>query len=165
VRIHIVAVGRMRRDGLQRAFEDYRGRSKWPVLVREINERRSPAGDAAQRHWEADQLLAAVPDGASVVVLDETGRDLASPDLASMLGAWRDDGIRDTAFLIGGADGHDERVRSRADAVIRFGRLTWPHLMVRVMLMEQIYRAQTILAGHPYHRGSGHHGPGHQGGD
>ena len=154
MRVHIVAVGRMRRDGLQRVFDDYQARSQWPVTVREINERRSPSGDGAQRQWEADQIVSAIPDGAAVIALDEIGRDITSLDLASMLGVWRDDGVRDVAFLIGGADGHGDRARSRADATIRFGCLTWPHLMVRVMLMEQIYRAQTILAGHPYHRGS-----------
>jgi 23S rRNA (pseudouridine1915-N3)-methyltransferase len=87
------------------------------------------------------------------VVLDERGKAEASAAFAARLGAWRDDGVRNVAFLIGGADGHDARVRKRADAILSFGAMTWPHLLVRAMLAEQLYRAHSILAGHPYHRG------------
>ncbi|MEE8272998.1 MAG: 23S rRNA (pseudouridine(1915)-N(3))-methyltransferase RlmH, partial [Alphaproteobacteria bacterium] len=109
------------------------------------------SGEALTRH-EADLLLGAVPSGATVVALDEAGRDLSSGEFAVRLAGWRDGGVRDVAFLIGGADGHGEAVRGRADLTLAFGRATWPHLMVRAMLAEQVYRAQTILDGHPYHR-------------
>ena len=87
-----------------------------------------------------------------IVALDERGKDLSSRQLADRIAGWRDDGIRDIVFLIGGADGLDGRVRERADLLLSFGRVTWPHMLMRGMLAEQIYRAQCILAGHPYHR-------------
>lgn len=85
------------------------------------------------------------------VALDETGRDLTSEALAAQLGRWRDDGVRDVRFLIGAAYGHDAATRSEADLLLSFGKATWPHLLVRAMLAEQLYRASMILAGHPYH--------------
>ncbi|MEI6418841.1 MAG: 23S rRNA (pseudouridine(1915)-N(3))-methyltransferase RlmH [Sphingomonadales bacterium] len=91
-------------------------------------------------------------EGGRTVVLDERGRDLASAELAAHLGRWRDDGARAVRFLIGAADGHDAATRAGADLLLGFGRATWPHLLVRAMLAEQLYRAQSILDGHPYHR-------------
>ena len=101
---------------------------------------------------EADELLAAVPPGAALVALDERGRDLTSEALAGQLGRWRDEGARAAAFLIGGPDGLGAAARERAALVLSLGRMTWPHMLVRAMLAEQLYRATTILAGHPYHR-------------
>ena len=86
------------------------------------------------------------------MALDERGEDLASATLAARLSDWRDRGIADLAFVIGGADGLDPTVRAAADLVLAFGRQTWPHMMARAMLIEQIYRAQQIILGHPYHR-------------
>lgn len=86
------------------------------------------------------------------VLLDERGKALASEKLADTLGRWRDDGIRETRFVIGAADGHSEQERAEADLLLAFGPATWPHLLARAMLMEQLYRATSILAGHPYHR-------------
>jgi 23S rRNA (pseudouridine1915-N3)-methyltransferase len=86
------------------------------------------------------------------VLLDERGRQLSSEEFAALLGRWRDEGVRETRFLIGAADGHGEAARSRADLLLAFGAMTWPHLMVRAMLAEQLWRATSILAGHPYHR-------------
>lgn len=85
-------------------------------------------------------------------MLDETGRDLGSAGLAAQLGRWRDDGVREVRFLIGAADGHDAATRAGADLLLSFGKATWPHMLVRAMLAEQLYRAATIMAGHPYHR-------------
>ena len=90
--------------------------------------------------------------GGRTVVLDERGRDLASADLAALLARWRDDGAREARFLIGAADGHDAATRAGADLLLGFGRATWPHMLVRAMLAEQLYRALSILDGHPYHR-------------
>jgi 23S rRNA (pseudouridine1915-N3)-methyltransferase len=90
--------------------------------------------------------------GGRTVVLDERGQDLASADLAALLGRWRDDGAREVRFLIGAADGHDAATRGHADLLLGFGRATWPHMLVRAMLAEQLYRALSILDGHPYHR-------------
>jgi 23S rRNA (pseudouridine1915-N3)-methyltransferase len=104
------------------------------------------------KRLEADKLLAQIPKNAVLVALDERGESLDSGTFAQRLGAWRDAGRADLAFVIGGADGLDEEVRRRADLLLSFGRLTWPHMLVRGMLAEQLYRAQQILAGHPYHR-------------
>jgi 23S rRNA (pseudouridine1915-N3)-methyltransferase len=91
-------------------------------------------------------------EGGRTVVLDERGRDLPSTELAAQLARWRDDGARAVRFLIGAADGHDAATRAGADLLLGFGRATWPHLLVRAMLAEQLYRAQAIIDGHPYHR-------------
>ncbi|WP_310496653.1 23S rRNA (pseudouridine(1915)-N(3))-methyltransferase RlmH [Sandarakinorhabdus sp.] len=91
-------------------------------------------------------------DGGRTVVLDETGTDLTSQALAAQLGLWRDEGVRETRFLIGAADGHDPATRASADLLLCMGRATWPHMLARAMLAEQLYRATTILTGHPYHR-------------
>lgn len=101
---------------------------------------------------ESELLLNAVPPNANVVALDEGGQNISSEKLAALLGRWRDDGAVGAAFLIGGADGHDPSLLDRAGYKLSFGALTWPHMLVRVMLAEQLYRAMTILAGHPYHR-------------
>lgn len=92
------------------------------------------------------------PGGARTVVLDERGRSLASAELAAVLGRWRDDGVREVRFLLGPADGHDAATRDKADLLLAFGPATWPHLLARAMLAEQLYRAWSILSGHPYHR-------------
>ena len=86
------------------------------------------------------------------MLLDERGRDLSSEKLAEILGRWRDDGIRECRFLLGAADGHPQEERDAADLLLAFGKATWPHLLARAMLAEQLYRATTIIAGHPYHR-------------
>ena len=101
---------------------------------------------------EAVLLSRQISDGAAVIALDERGRPLTSPDFAAALARFRDDGRPEAVFLIGGADGLDPALRDRADLVISFGAMVWPHMLVRVMLAEQLYRAATILAGGPYHR-------------
>jgi 23S rRNA (pseudouridine1915-N3)-methyltransferase len=151
LRILIAAVGRMRAGPEKDLYRHYAERLNWPVTMREVEDKRAPAG-GARRQREADLLLAALAADMTVVALDEGGREMTSAALAERLGGWRDDGRRDIAFVIGGADGLDRRVRERADLVLSLGRLTWPHLLVRALLAEQLYRAQQILAGHPYHR-------------
>ena len=101
---------------------------------------------------EGQALLAAVPRGARLAALDERGDGFTSRDFAHRLGQWRDAGVADLAFVIGGAEGLDSSIIALADAVLSLGRMTWPHLLARCMLLEQLYRAQQILAGHPYHR-------------
>ena len=118
-----------------------------PALEHEVEDRKN-AGMAA----EAVLLARAVPAGAVLVTLDERGKVLSSPEFAAQLARWRDDGRQDLAFVIGGADGIDPALRTRADFSISFGAMVWPHMLVRVMLAEQLYRAATILGGGPYHR-------------
>jgi 23S rRNA (pseudouridine1915-N3)-methyltransferase len=123
-----------------------------PTIV-ELEPRRRLTGAALKVH-EAGLILAAIPQGARLVALDERGEAWSSEGLADRLAAWRDRGDAELAFAIGGADGLGAAVLERADAVLTLGAMTWPHLLVRGMLLEQLYRAQQILAGHPYHRGS-----------
>lgn len=117
-----------------------------PATVAEVEDRKG-GGMAA----EAELLQRSLPAGALTVVMDERGQMPSSPDFAAMLVRWRDQG-RDVAFVIGGADGLSPTFRGRADAAISLGTMVWPHMLVRVMLAEQLYRAATIIAGTPYHR-------------
>lgn len=153
MRIVIAAVGRARTGPEKALFEHYRSRLQRPfsLELKEVEEKRSLQGAELKRR-EAALLLAAVPKGAPIVAMDERGRSLSSPQLAETIGGWRDDGVRELAFLIGGADGLDGDIRRRAGLTLSFGAQTWPHMLVRGLLAEQIYRSQCILGGHPYHR-------------
>jgi 23S rRNA (pseudouridine1915-N3)-methyltransferase len=151
VRVLLSAVGRARPGPERALYDHYAGRLTWPLTLKEVEEKR-PLPPPERMAREAELLLATVPNGAAVVALDERGREMGSVDFARRLGDWRDEGRADVAFLIGGADGHGEAVRGRADLLLCFGRLTWPHMLVRGMLAEQLFRAQCILSGHPYHR-------------
>ena len=133
-------------------FDAYVARLVWPLAVREVELKRALPPDEAKAE-EARLLLDAVGGQAVLVALDERGADWTSAELARRIGRWRDDGVAELAFAIGGADGHGEALIARAAATIAFGRMTWPHRLARIMLAEQLYRAQQILAGHPYHRG------------
>jgi 23S rRNA (pseudouridine1915-N3)-methyltransferase len=132
-------------------YDDYAGRLPWPIALKEFEERR-PLATADRVTREAALLEAAIPKGAVTVALDERGKALTSTSFAKQLGAWIDQGRGDIAFLIGGADGLAPELRDQADLILSFGAMTWPHLLVRPLLAEQLYRAHTILTGHPYHR-------------
>jgi len=150
--ILIAAVGRWKSDPARALYEDYAARSAWPIVLREVEEKRK-LPEAALKEREAELLLATVPRrDCRVVALDGGGRGLTSPALAAQLGRWRDAGTATVAFLIGGAAGHGAAVAARADLMLSLGPPTWPHLLVRGLVAEQLYRAQQILAGHPYHR-------------
>lgn len=152
MRIHIAAIGRARAGPEAVLYEHYTGRmTAWPITLAEQEVRRRTAPDRMV-DAEAALLRQAVPDGAFVVALDERGRQYTSRDFAALLRGLQDEGRRDVAFLIGGADGLAGALRESADLTMSLGRPTWPHLLVRGMLAEQLYRAQQILAGHPYHR-------------
>jgi len=151
MRLTIAAVGRAGRGPERDLYEHYAKRIRWPLALREVEEKRKlPATELMRR--EGELLLAAVPTGAVMVALDRRGRQVDSEAFASRLGRWRDQSVADVAFLIGGADGHAEAVLEKATLVLSFGAMTWPHQFARAMLAEQIYRSQQILAGHPYHR-------------
>lgn len=151
MRVLLVAVGRSRDRAVAELVERYARRCPWPFETVEVQPRgRIEPGRLASE--EARLLLAAVPEGAAVVALDEHGALDDSETFARRLGALRDEGRRAVAFLIGGADGHAPELLARADLKLAFGRMTWPHELVRVLVAEQIYRATTILSGHPYHR-------------
>ncbi|HMA16447.1 MAG: 23S rRNA (pseudouridine(1915)-N(3))-methyltransferase RlmH [Bacteroidota bacterium] len=151
MRITLVAVGRMKAGAAQDLYELYARRLRWPIAVKEVEERRSLPPEALKEQ-EGALLLAALPRGARTIALDEGGREMASRDFAALLGRWQDEGIQDVAFVIGGADGLSQPLREAADVILSLGRMTWPHMLVRGMLAEQLFRAESILAGHPYHR-------------
>jgi 23S rRNA (pseudouridine1915-N3)-methyltransferase len=151
VELLIVAVGRSRDAPIAALFDEYARRCPWPIRLVEV-QARDTVPPERRKAAEGELLAAAIPAGAAVVALDGRGRDLASADIARRLGDWRDQGRRGTALLIGGPDGLADAVLAAADLCLAFGRQTWPHRLVRVMLAEQLYRATTILAGHPYHR-------------
>lgn len=134
-------------DYTQRFDRTGRALSLGPLTEHEVEDKKN-AGMAA----EAELLARAVPAGAVLVTLDERGKLLTSPEFATQLARWRDAGRQDVAFVIGGADGIDPSLRARADFSISFGQMVWPHMLVRVMLAEQLYRAANILSGGPYHR-------------
>ncbi|SDI47342.1 23S rRNA (pseudouridine(1915)-N(3))-methyltransferase RlmH [Lutimaribacter saemankumensis] len=155
MRVHLCAVGRLRAGPERALIDDYltrfdrtgRGLGLGPAQIHEVEDKKG-GGMAA----EAALLDRAIPDGALVCTLDERGKLMSSPDFAALLAKWRDAGRGDVAFVIGGADGIDPGLRARADASLSFGKMVWPHMLARVMLTEQLYRAASILAGSPYHR-------------
>ena len=155
MRVQICAVGRMKSGPEQALYDDYvkrfdrtgRQLGLGPLTLAEVEDRKG-GGKAG----EAALLERAIPSGAVRVMLDERGAVLTSPDFADKLAGWRDAGRADVALVIGGADGIDEGLRGTADFSLSFGAMVWPHMLVRVMLAEQLYRAASILAGAPYHR-------------
>lgn len=151
MRITIVAVGRIKSGPERSLAEHFQARITWPVEIREVEEKKKLPPAALQTR-EGELLLAACPPGATIIALDEHGKSLTSRAFARRLGTWRDDGLADLAFVIGGADGLAKAVLDRAVQTLSLGSMTWPHMLVRGLVFEQIYRAQQILAGHPYHR-------------
>jgi 23S rRNA (pseudouridine1915-N3)-methyltransferase len=155
MRLVICAVGRLRGGPEKILVDDYLSRcgrtgravGLGQATLVEIDDRKG-GGKAA----EAEALLRALPAGATVCALDERGESMTSPAFAERLARWRDTGVQDVAFVIGGADGLDPAVLDRAALTLSFGRMVWPHMLARVMLSEQLYRAAGILAGTPYHR-------------
>lgn len=138
MKLHVIARGKIARSPEAELVARYAKRIIWPLTLTELPERGGT-----------------VPDPATpcrIVLLDERGKQLSSEEFASLLGRWRDDGVREARFVIGAADGHDQVEREQADLLLAFGAATWPHLLARAMLLEQLFRATSILAGHPYHR-------------
>ncbi len=147
--MRLIAVGRIGRGPEAELFARYADRIRPRLTVTEIAEGRGNAAEIKRR--EADAILAALPAGALVVALDIDGAAEGSEALARRLERWMEAG-RPVCFVIGGAEGLEARVIARADATLSLGKLTWPHLLARVMLAEQMFRARAISAGHPYHR-------------
>ena len=151
MRLHIIAVGRLKAGPHEALARHYAERLAWPLTLREVEEKR-PLPPAELKEREAELLCAAVPKGAVLVALDMRGQALGSEAFAERIERWRDSGTADLAFVIGGAEGLAEGLRREAAFQLSLGAMTWPHLLARGMLLEQLYRAQQILAGHPYHR-------------
>ncbi|MBB3764462.1 23S rRNA (pseudouridine(1915)-N(3))-methyltransferase RlmH [Sphingomicrobium lutaoense] len=135
--LHIVARGKIGRSPEAELTDRYLKRINWKTRVTELPD---TGGNLPAR------------DGAKTIVLDERGKAMRSADFAKLLGRWRDEGVRETQFLIGAADGHSEELTREADLLFSFGPATWPHMLCRAMLAEQLFRAVAILSGHPYHR-------------
>jgi len=151
MRVLVLAIGKCGKSPEKDLIERYKTRLPWKLEIRELAEKRGGSADDCKEK-EADLILAAIPDGAKVVALDERGKTLSSAALASTVSDWQNQSISTLVFIIGGADGLSKRVRQSADLVISFGAMTWPHMMVRAMLAEQVYRIWSIIQGHPYHR-------------
>jgi 23S rRNA (pseudouridine1915-N3)-methyltransferase len=159
MRVSLIAVGRLKDKAERGLAERYVSRLNHvgggiglgPVEQIELGESRKDNA-AARRSEEAAAMLARVPGGARVVALDAGGKQLSSEDFAALMGQWRDSGASRTCFLIGGPDGHGDAVTGAADLTFSLGPMTLPHGLARIVLAEQLYRAATILAGHPYHR-------------
>ena len=138
MRLHVIARGKIGRSPEQELCDRYARRITWPLNQTELPE----------RGGTIPPPLTPVRE----VLLDERGKQLSSEEFAALLGSWRDGGLREARFHLGAADGHGDAARSRADLLLCFGTMTWPHMLARAMLMEQLWRATSILAGHPYHR-------------
>lgn len=136
--LHVVARGKIARSPEAELVARYEKRIGWPLKLTELPE---SGGKVAEPQTPLRTVL-----------LDERGSQLSSEDFAALLGAWRDEGVREARFVLGAADGHSHDERRAADLLLAFGTATWPHLLARAMLLEQLYRATSILAGHPYHR-------------
>ena len=136
--LHVIARGKLGRSPEGDLVARYAGRIAWPLKLTELPDKGGRISEPLAPY--------------RTIMLDERGDNSTSEDLAELLGGWRDNGIRETRFLIGPADGHSRADRDEADRLLAFGHATWPHLLVRAMLLEQLFRATSILAGHPYHR-------------
>jgi len=155
MQLRIIASGRLKsgpeRDLIQRYAERIRA-SGPQIALGPLAETEIDPKPFKSRTAESTVLAAQIPDGAAVCLMDERGKPFSSRELANALARWRDDGIRETCFVIGGADGLDRKVFTNPDMMLSFGKAVWPHMLVRAMLAEQLYRAVSILSGSPYHR-------------
>ena len=145
MKVTIAAIGKCKKNSPEKMLiDEYVKRMSWTVLIKEV--------DNSTQAEEAHFLQSVIPHGAKVVVLDERGENMKSTELAEKVSNWQLNGCSELCFLIGGADGQLQSTRDRADLLLSFGKLTLPHMLMRAVLAEQIYRIQTIIAGHPYHR-------------
>ena len=149
--ITIIAVGRLKAGPLKELCDEFRRRIPLPLEIREVEERRPVSGDERKAR-EGELIFKELPKGALAIALDERGKAYDSAGFAQQLAAWRERSGDNLAFIVGGADGLAPAVLEKAAARLAFGTMTWPHMLARAMLLEQLYRAHTILTGHPYHR-------------
>ncbi|MGN6357556.1 MAG: 23S rRNA (pseudouridine(1915)-N(3))-methyltransferase RlmH [Novosphingobium sp.] len=138
MRLHVIARGKIGRSPEADLVERYAKRITWPFKLTELP--------------DVGGTVPLAPPQSREILLDERGKLMTSEDFAALLGRWRDEGVREARFLIGAADGHGGAAREKADLLLAFGPMTWPHILVRPLLVEQLWRATSILAGHPYHR-------------
>ena len=151
MRINLIAVGRLKSEPEASLARHFQSRLNWGVSIREVEEKKN-LQPASLRKREGELLLASIPKGSVIIALDEKGKNISSRAFAKQLANWRDNSRSEFTFLIGGVGGLDQTVLDRASLILSLGLMTWPHLLGRGLLFEQLYRAQQILAGHPYHR-------------
>ena len=151
MKITIITVGRMKKGSEKNLWDLYAKRLKWSLVLKEVEEK-NVLGPQEIKRKEAELLFSKVPKGALLIAMDQNGLLLSSPELAKKIGLWQDNGISDLAIVVGGSEGLDQTVIDKADLKIAMGKMTWPHMLARILLLEQIYRAQCILGNHPYHK-------------
>ena len=151
MRLTIASIGKFKGGPLQALFDEYEKRLPWQLTLKESEEKKPLKGEKLKER-EAELLMKSVPKGAKKIVLHERGREFTSVEFADLLNRYADQGFQDVAFIIGGADGHAKSTLDQADQLLSLGKMTWPHLMVRGLLAEQLYRAHSIQNNHPYHR-------------
>ena len=145
MKIYVLAIGKCKKNSPEaQIIAEYVKRCSWEIIIKEK--------DNSSQEEEAAFLQNAIPHGTKIIVLDERGENLKSTELAHKIENWQLNGCSEICFLIGGADGHLQSTRDKADLLLSFGKLTLPHMLMRAVLCEQIYRLQTIISGHPYHR-------------
>jgi len=147
MRIHLIAIGRYKSGSLVDLVKLYQKRLKWKFELTEIQLHKNASSED-----ECEAILKKVPDNCKIIALDERGKTISSDEFAHIIESWQVQSHHNVTFIIGGADGLNDKIRKKADFLLSFGKQTWPHQLVRVMLIEQVYRVQQILSGHPYHR-------------
>lgn len=148
--ITILACGKIKKDGFLDLIKHYEKQLKWKVSVKEINI--SQTDESVKNEQENKKLLSLIADDAYLIVLDETGKNVSSKEMATIFSKHQQSSQKHMQIIIGGSSGLNAQILQKASVVLSFGRQTWPHKMVRLMLFEQLYRSQTILDGHPYHK-------------
>ena len=152
MKVNIIAIGKVKnKSPEQEIINEYIKRCSWKVSITELEEKKNLPVDELKIQ-EGRLLLSKVSNGSKIIVLDERGQNISSPNLSEMFKKWQLCGASEVAILIGGANGHSDEVRKKADLLLSFGKLTMPHKLIRAVLTEQIYRVESILANHPYHK-------------
>ena len=149
--IIIIAVGRIRSGPEKTLIENYSRRIKWPIEFREVEEKKKLKGLELKKR-QGDLLLNQCPPESKIIVLDQCGKNLPSTKLASIFKNWQSNRVKEVCILIGGADGVDENISENVDLTISLSKMTFPHMLARIVLVEQIYRSETIINNHPYHK-------------
>ncbi len=152
MKVNIIAIGKIKNKSPEQSIiDEYIKRCGWKVKITELEEKKNLPVDELKAH-EGRLLLSKVSNNSKIIVLDERGKNLSSPELADMFKKWQLSGASEVAILIGGANGHSDEVRAKADLLLSFGKLTMPHKLIRAVLCEQVYRVESILNNHPYHK-------------
>jgi 23S rRNA (pseudouridine1915-N3)-methyltransferase len=152
MKITILSIGKFRNiDPAQELFLEYKKRLNWKIDLKELELKGNLQGEILKIK-EGELLLSKVPNGSKIIALDEKGKMFSSPEFADVFRNYGNQGNSDLTFIIGGADGLSGELKQKADLILSFSKMTFPHLMIRSFLIEQIYRANTIISGHPYHR-------------